>query len=153
MVRIVVCAMCNTLLIAGSGMLAAYEVLSDSTVSWTAKCRVVAGALTRTECRSGKYTTGMARRACGRTRAGSTTRTPSTCSRASSAVDVSCLSSRPVLTRADPQTGAPQDQVRKGPTSLTEFEVSLADMYTGAEIDVRGLSWCGTELTRFACSS
>ncbi|KAL5525788.1 hypothetical protein ACEPAG_7125 [Sanghuangporus baumii] len=27
------------------------------------------------------------------------------------------------------------DQVRKGPTSLTEFEVSLADMYTGASID------------------
>ncbi|KAI5122286.1 hypothetical protein M0805_002366 [Coniferiporia weirii] len=29
----------------------------------------------------------------------------------------------------------PQDQVRKGPTSLTEFEVSLADMYKGASID------------------
>ena len=32
------------------------------------------------------------------------------------------------------------DQVRKGPTSLTEFEVSLADMYTGASIDVRRFS-------------
>jgi len=29
----------------------------------------------------------------------------------------------------------PQDQVRKGPTSVTEFEVSLADMYKGASID------------------
>ncbi|TDL25859.1 DnaJ-domain-containing protein [Rickenella mellea] len=28
-----------------------------------------------------------------------------------------------------------QEQVRKGPTSLTEFEVTLADMYTGATVD------------------
>ncbi|KAH8118021.1 DnaJ-domain-containing protein [Phellopilus nigrolimitatus] len=28
-----------------------------------------------------------------------------------------------------------QEQVRKGPTSMTEFEVSLADMYKGASID------------------
>ena len=33
-----------------------------------------------------------------------------------------------------------QEQVRKGPTSITEFEVSLADMYTGQSIDVRHVS-------------
>ena len=37
-----------------------------------------------------------------------------------------------------------QDQVRRGPTSVSEFEVSLADIYTGASIDVRPVS-----LTRF----
>jgi DnaJ-related protein SCJ1 len=30
-----------------------------------------------------------------------------------------------------------QDQVRRGPTSVSEFEVSLADVYKGASIDVR----------------
>jgi hypothetical protein len=33
-----------------------------------------------------------------------------------------------------------QDQVRRGPTSVSEFEVSLADIYTGASIDVRPVS-------------
>ncbi|KAA1467490.1 DnaJ-domain-containing protein [Dentipellis sp. KUC8613] len=31
--------------------------------------------------------------------------------------------------------GHPSQQVRRGPTSVTEFEVSLADIYTGASID------------------
>lgn len=31
--------------------------------------------------------------------------------------------------------GHQEEQVRKGPTSVTEFEVSLSDMYTGASID------------------
>jgi DnaJ-related protein SCJ1 len=44
-------------------------------------------------------------------------------------------------------------QVRRGPTSVTEFEVTLADMYTGANIEVRplhtALSQCATpNLTR-----
>jgi hypothetical protein len=30
-----------------------------------------------------------------------------------------------------------QEQVRRGPTSVSEFEVSLADVYKGASIDVR----------------
>jgi hypothetical protein len=30
-----------------------------------------------------------------------------------------------------------QEQVRRGPTSVSEFEVSLADIYKGASIDVR----------------
>jgi DnaJ-related protein SCJ1 len=30
-----------------------------------------------------------------------------------------------------------QQEVRRGPTSVSEFEVSLADIYTGASIDVR----------------
>ena len=32
-----------------------------------------------------------------------------------------------------------QEQVRRGPTSVSDFEVSLADIYTGASIDVRVL--------------
>jgi hypothetical protein len=30
-----------------------------------------------------------------------------------------------------------QEEVRRGPTSVSEFEVSLADIYKGASIDVR----------------
>ena len=32
---------------------------------------------------------------------------------------------------------AQQEQVHRGPTSVSEFEVSLADIYEGASIDVR----------------
>ena len=31
------------------------------------------------------------------------------------------------------------EQVRRGPTSVSDFEVSLADIYTGASVDVRPL--------------
>ncbi len=40
-----------------------------------------------------------------------------------------------------------QEQVRRGPTSVSEFEVSLADIYKGASIDVRPfLSSCPLDL-------
>lgn len=33
--------------------------------------------------------------------------------------------------------GRPQEQVRRGPTMISEIEVSLADMYTGKDVDFR----------------
>lgn len=52
------------------------------------------------------------------------------CSQTSSVVDVSfSVAFRSFLYFTDGYAVQQQDQVRKGPTSVTEFEVSLADMY------------------------
>lgn len=51
------------------------------------------------------------------------------CSQISSVVDVSfSVAFHSLLNFTDDYTVQQQDQVRKGPTSVTEFEVSLADM-------------------------
>lgn len=46
-----------------------------------------------------------------------------------SLVDLPCLCAHAIVDH--------HQQVRKGPTSLTEFEVSLADIYSGGDIEVR----------------
>ena len=80
--------------------------------------------------------------------ASTNTRTRSTCSRNSSGAAVR-ISSSLILSACSDGCFAPlsslaravhaQEQVRRGPTSVSDFEVSLADIYTGASIDVRVL--------------
>lgn len=50
------------------------------------------------------------------------------CSQISLVVDVSFSVAHSLLNFTDGYAVQQQDQVRKGPTSVTEFEVSLADM-------------------------
>ena len=41
-----------------------------------------------------------------------------------------------------PQRADTGQQTRRGPSSLTEFEVSLADMYKGASVDASSSACC-----------